>query len=202
MLLHERNDEKRTRIPRKFIRKPGPFCRTFHCDNRVSYPCVSSGETKNIQLLFRSTGIAGASSPLVGFQFFASSRSCSMILVISGRTDSESADSNSSSHVCISNAHSASENPTMGRSGRIPRRTLWMTATSGLVCSKGLRPVTTYRGRLMLCEGNRRVVGLYTPQGLSSQGHICPCSLKAASSEHVWCIHIFRGLESPVPSTE
>jgi len=31
-----------------------------------------------------------------------------------------------------------------------------MTAASGFVCSKGLRPVTTYRGKLMLCERKRR----------------------------------------------
>jgi len=34
-----------------------------------------------------------------------------------------------------------------------------MTAASGFVCSKGLRPVTTYRGKLMLCERNRRSGG-------------------------------------------
>jgi len=105
---------------------------------------------ENIQLAFRSIGIAGASSLLVGFQLSASSCSRSIMLAISGRTDGESGDSNSSSQVSINSAHNPSENPTIGLSGRVPLRTFCMTAASGLACSKGLRPVTTYRGKVLL----------------------------------------------------
>ena len=63
-----------------------------------------------------------------------------------GRVGGE--DSCSSSHVLANNAHNGSENPTAGRSGRLPLRTFCMTAASGLVYSKGRRPVTTYMGRV------------------------------------------------------
>ena len=105
---------------------------------------------ENIQLAFRSIGIVGESSLLVGLQSSASSCSCSIMLAISGRADGESGDSNSSTQVWINNIHNASENPTVGRSGRFPLKTFCMTAASGLACSKGLRPVTTYRGKVTL----------------------------------------------------
>lgn len=76
--------------------------------------------------------------------------------MISGRTDDESGDSNSSSHVWVNRIHSASENHTVGRSGRVPLSTFCMTAASGLVCSKGLRPVTTYKRKATLRERSSR----------------------------------------------
>lgn len=84
--------------------------------------------------------------------------------VILGRTDDESADSNSSSQVWVNSVHRASENPTVGRSGLIPSRTFRMTAASGLACSKGLRPVTTYRGKEALRDKAGGVVSVYVPQ--------------------------------------
>ena len=62
---------------------------------------------------------------------------------ISGRTGGD--DSRCSSHVLFNNAHNGSENPTVGRSGRFPVRTFRITAASSSTCSKGRRPVTTYR---------------------------------------------------------
>lgn len=76
--------------------------------------------------------------------------------MILGRTDCESEDSNSSSHVWISNIHNTSENPTVGRSGRFPLRTFCMTAASRLVFPKGLRPVTTYKGKARLRDRSSR----------------------------------------------
>ena len=97
---------------------------------------------EDIQLAFRSIG-SGASSLPVWFQVSASSRNCSRMAVISGRAGGE--DLCSSSHISFNNAHNGSENPTVGRSGRVPLRTFRITATSRSVCSKGWQPVTTYR---------------------------------------------------------
>lgn len=76
--------------------------------------------------------------------------------VISGRTDGDSEDSNTSSHVRISSSHNASENPAVGLSGRIPLKTFCMTAVSRLMCSKGIWPVATCRGKLTLGDRNKR----------------------------------------------
>ena len=65
--------------------------------------------------------VGGANSPLVGLQVFDSPSSCLRMLVIFGRTGGD--DSYSSSHIWTNNAHSISENPTVGLSGRFPLST-------------------------------------------------------------------------------
>ena len=120
----------------------------------------SSGEAEHVPLICRSIGAGGADRLLVGLQLPASSCSRSRMLVVSGRADGESVASYSSSHVRANNAHNASENPTVGRSGRFPLTTFEMTAASGLVCSKGLRPVITCRSNLCYCNRNNRGNGV------------------------------------------
>jgi len=113
-----------------------------------------SGE-EDLQLAFRSIEICGESNLLVGVQFFASSCNCSRIPAIFGRAD-DSEDSNSSTHIWSNNTHSGSVNPTVGLSGRCPLRTFWITAASGLVCSKGRRPETTYGEKVRLHDESSR----------------------------------------------
>ena len=100
-------------------------------------------EMEDLPLGFRSIDVGGASSRLFGSQFLSSSCNCSRMLIISGRAAGGSDDSSCSRHDWINSAHNASENPIVGRSGRIPFKTFCMTAASGLVYSKGLRPVIT-----------------------------------------------------------
>ena len=118
---------------------------------RVSHLHVDPGGTEDIQLAFRSNGVGRAGRLLLWLQAFASPCNCSRMAVISGRAGGE--DSYSSSHVSFNNAHNESENPAVGRSGRFPLRSFCMTAASGLTCSKGRRPVTTYRGSEVLQQG-------------------------------------------------
>ena len=78
--------------------------------------------------------------------------------MVFGRTYNESADSNSSNHIWAINIHNASENPAIGRSGRIPSKTFGMIAASRLIYSKGLWPVITCGGNVRHVEeatGNR-----------------------------------------------
>ena len=109
---------------------------------------------EDIQLAWRSIGAGEAGRLLVGLQVFTSSCSCLRISVILGRVGR--VDSCSSSHVLVNNTHNGSENPTVGRSGRFPLKTSRMTAGSGLVCSKGRRPVTTCRGTIRLYDRESR----------------------------------------------
>ena len=107
---------------------------------------------KNTPLAFCSIWIAEVGRPFLGLQPSSSSRSCSRTLAVFGRTDGKSVGSNSSSHVWVNNVHNASENPTAGLSGRSPSKTLFTTASSLLVFSKGFRPVITYEGEVTLCS--------------------------------------------------
>ena len=66
-------------------------------------------------------------------------------------------DSNSSSHVWVNNVHNASENPTVGRLGRVPLKTFLTTTSSLLVSSKGFRPVTTYGWKFTSRDGSSEV---------------------------------------------
>ena len=106
----------------------------------------------DIQLAFRSC-IGGASSLPPGLQISASYCNCSRIVAISGRVGGD--DSRSSSHVWANRSHSGSENPTVGRKGRFPVRTFCITAASRSTCSKGRRPVATYRGKMRLSDRRR-----------------------------------------------
>ena len=119
------------------------------------------GGTDDIQLL-RSIEICEGSEEfdlLTGLPSVqpssASPRSCSATPVIAGRTDGESKDSNSSCHIWINNVHNTSENPTVGRSGRVPSRTSCTTSISRTVFLKGSRPVTTYRGKMRSHDSGR-----------------------------------------------
>ena len=143
VLIHKHNSGKQTRASQKPIRTPGGLEGTHCCNGLVNRARANCEEAEDIQLVSGSVGIIGDSNLLVGLQFSTSSCSCPIMSVILGRTDGESEDSNSSSHICINSVHNTSENPTVGRSGRVPLRTFCMTAASGLVCSNGLRPVTT-----------------------------------------------------------
>ena len=111
-----------------------------------SHTRATSGGAEDIPLNFRPIIAGGASCLLARLQFSASLSSCSRMSVVFGRADGESVDSNSSCHIWVNNVHNSSENPTAGRSGRVPFTTFEMTAASGLVCSKGLRPVITWGG--------------------------------------------------------
>lgn len=153
----------------------------------VSYQShvASNGKMENIRLGFWFVANGKATGLLAGFQTPPSSCSCTRMLVMSGRVDDGSEDSNSSFHVWTNNAHSASENPTAGRSGRVPLKIFCMTATSGLIYSKGLRPVITCRGKSRLHDKCSRAVILYMLRVSSSQGHICPSFWTATFSGHV-----------------
>ena len=133
----------------------------------------------------RSIEGGGARYLFVGPHFPASSCSRSRILVVFGRADGESVDSNSSDHIWVNNVHNPFENPTAGRSGRTPPTTFVMTAASELACSKGLRPVITYRKNLRYVTGAAEATSLCVPLELSFQEHIYPCSSTATFSGRV-----------------
>ena len=109
--------------------------------------------SRDIQLAFRSICIGGASNRFVELQVCASYCNCPRISVISGRVGGDG--SRTSSHVWTNITHNGSENPTVGREGRFPVRTLYLTASSRPTCSKGRRPVATYRGKMRLPDRRR-----------------------------------------------
>ena len=158
----------------QFVPRVGPEIHRNQWNSPLRYQVSHRSKfwgAADIPLDLRSIALWGVKGLLVGLQLSASSCSSSRMSEIFGRADGESEASNSSSHVLANNVHNASENPTEGRSGRIPPKTFWMTAASGLVRSNGLRRVTTCKVK---SRSREKVAGAMSPYAVRTSRIVIP----------------------------